>query len=93
MIEAGDEKSISLSDAERVIQELASVFFEANGKSSTGGSEPDNADHRQLPDVEARLRRDGLIAHIMSVEELSKYIDAETVRWRPVLDQLGLIGK
>jgi hypothetical protein len=34
-----------------------------------------------------------MIAHIMSVEELSNYIDAETARWRPVLDQLGLIGK
>jgi hypothetical protein len=34
-----------------------------------------------------------MIAHIMSVEELSKYIDAETERWRPVLDQIGLIGK
>lgn len=45
------------------------------------------------PEAQARLQRDGLIAHIMSVEELSKYIDAETARWRPVLDQLGLIGK
>ena len=45
------------------------------------------------PEAQARLRRDGLIAHIMSVEELSKYIDAETARWRPVLDQLGLMGK
>jgi tripartite-type tricarboxylate transporter receptor subunit TctC len=45
------------------------------------------------PEAQARLRRDGLIAEIMSVEELSKYIDAETARWRPVLDQLGLIGK
>ena len=56
MIEAGDENSISLGDAERVIQELASVFFEANGKSSTLGSEPDNGDDRRLPDVEARYR-------------------------------------
>jgi len=45
------------------------------------------------PDAQARLQRDGMIAHIMSVEELSNYIDAETARWRPVLDQLGLIGK
>ena len=45
------------------------------------------------PEAQARLQRDGMIAHIMSVEELSKYIDAETARWRPVLDQLGLIGK
>jgi tripartite-type tricarboxylate transporter receptor subunit TctC len=45
------------------------------------------------PDAQARLQRDGMIAHIMSVDELSKYIDAETARWRPVLGQLGLIGK
>jgi len=45
------------------------------------------------PEAQARLQRDGMIAQIMSVEELSKYIDAETERWRPVLDQLGLIGK
>jgi tripartite-type tricarboxylate transporter receptor subunit TctC len=45
------------------------------------------------PEAQARLRRDGMIAETMSVEELSKFIDAETVRWRPVLDQLGLIGK
>jgi len=45
------------------------------------------------PEAQARLQRDGMIAHIMSVEELSNYIDAETARWRPVLDQLGLIGK
>jgi len=45
------------------------------------------------PEAQARLRRDGLIAEIMSVDELSKYIDAETARWRPVLDQLGLISK
>ena len=45
------------------------------------------------PEAQQRLRRDGLIAQLMSPEELSQYIDAETERWRPVLDQLGLIGK
>ncbi|MCX7312427.1 MAG: tripartite tricarboxylate transporter substrate binding protein [Hyphomicrobiales bacterium] len=45
------------------------------------------------PEVQQRLRQDGLIAQTMSPEELSRYIDAETARWRPVLDQLGLIGK
>jgi len=45
------------------------------------------------PEVQQRLRQDGLIAEIMSPEQLSKYIDTETARWRPVLDQLGLIGK
>jgi tripartite-type tricarboxylate transporter receptor subunit TctC len=46
-----------------------------------------------IPEVQQRLRHDGLIAEIMSPEGLSNYIDAETARWRPVLDQLGLIGK
>ncbi len=45
------------------------------------------------PEAAQRLRQDGLIAEIMSVEDLSKYIDAETARWKPVLGQLGLIGK
>jgi tripartite-type tricarboxylate transporter receptor subunit TctC len=45
------------------------------------------------PEVQQRLRQDGLISEIMTVEELRRHIVAETVRWRPVLDQLGLIGK
>ncbi len=45
------------------------------------------------PEVQARLRNDGLVAEIMTVAELKQYIEAETARWRPVLDQLGLIGK
>lgn len=45
------------------------------------------------PEVQQRLRQDGMVVEIMTPDELSKYIDAETVRWRPVLDQLGLIGK
>ena len=45
------------------------------------------------PEVQQRLRHDGLVAEVMSVEELRRHIVAETVRWRPVLDQLGLVGK
>jgi tripartite-type tricarboxylate transporter receptor subunit TctC len=45
------------------------------------------------PEVQQRLRQDGLIVETMSVEELKRYIDAETARWKPVLEQLGLIGK
>ncbi len=56
MIEVGNENSISLSDAESIIQGLARVFFEANGKSVKDDSEPNNGRHRQLPDVEARYR-------------------------------------
>ena len=45
------------------------------------------------PEVQARLRNDGLVAETMSVQQLHDHIVAETKRWKPVLDQLGLIGK
>ena len=45
------------------------------------------------PEVQQRLRHDGLIAEAMSVEQLRAYIEAETARWKPVLEQAGLIGK
>ena len=45
------------------------------------------------PEVQQRLRQDGLIVETMSVEEFETLIDAETARWKPVLEQLGLIGK
>jgi len=45
------------------------------------------------PEVQQRLRHDGLISEAMSVEELRAFIEAETARWKPVLEQAGLIGK
>jgi tripartite-type tricarboxylate transporter receptor subunit TctC len=47
----------------------------------------------QLPEVEIRLRRDGLIADPMSFEQFNKFIDAEMVIWKPGLERAGLIGK
>ncbi len=47
----------------------------------------------QLPEVEARLRRDGLVADPMSVEEFNKFIDADVATWKPALERAGLIGK
>jgi tripartite-type tricarboxylate transporter receptor subunit TctC len=45
------------------------------------------------PEVQARLRNDGLVPETMSVDQLRSHILAESARWKPVLDQLGLIGK
>jgi tripartite-type tricarboxylate transporter receptor subunit TctC len=45
------------------------------------------------PEVQARLRNDGLVAETMSVDELRGHIVAEHARWKPVLEELGLIGK
>jgi tripartite-type tricarboxylate transporter receptor subunit TctC len=44
------------------------------------------------PEVQQRLRHDGLVVETMSVEQLNQYIDVETARWKPVLEQAGLIG-
>ena len=45
------------------------------------------------PEVAARLRRDGLIADPMSVEEFNKFIDAEMAVWKPGLERAGLLAK
>jgi tripartite-type tricarboxylate transporter receptor subunit TctC len=45
------------------------------------------------PDVQERLHRDGLVVEPMSVEQLKEYIDAETARWKPVIEQAGLVAK
>ena len=58
-----------------------------------GEDEPRNRCRRLQAEVQQRLRHDGLIAEAMSVEQLKAYIDAETARWKPVLEQAGLIGK
>ena len=47
----------------------------------------------RLPEVEARLRRDGLIADPMSVEQFNKFIDAEVAIWKPGLERAGLLAK
>jgi tripartite-type tricarboxylate transporter receptor subunit TctC len=47
----------------------------------------------QTPEAQARLRRDGLIADPMSVEEFNKFIDAEFATWKPALELSGLLGK
>jgi tripartite-type tricarboxylate transporter receptor subunit TctC len=45
------------------------------------------------PEVQQRLRQDGLVTEAMSVEQLKQFIEAEHVRWKPVLDQAQLISK
>jgi tripartite-type tricarboxylate transporter receptor subunit TctC len=45
------------------------------------------------PEVAARLRRDGLIADPMSVEEFNTFIDAEAAIWKPIMERAGLLAK
>lgn len=45
-----------------------------------------------IPEVEQRLRRDGLLTQPMSISELDKFIAFETTRWKPVIERAGLVG-
>jgi tripartite-type tricarboxylate transporter receptor subunit TctC len=45
------------------------------------------------PDMQQRLRRDGLVTELMSPHDLVRFIDAETVRWKPVVERVGLVGR
>jgi len=45
------------------------------------------------PQNQDRLRKLGVIADGMSPEQLDALVAAETTRWKPVLEQLGLIEK
>jgi tripartite-type tricarboxylate transporter receptor subunit TctC len=45
-----------------------------------------------LPDVQAKLQRDGLIAQNMTMDEFGKFIAFETARWKPVIERAGLVG-
>ena len=46
-----------------------------------------------LPDVQARLRRDGFIAQPMNPAQFTKFVDDENKRWKPLIEAAGLAGK
>jgi tripartite-type tricarboxylate transporter receptor subunit TctC len=45
------------------------------------------------PEAQPRLRQLGLIADGLSVEEFNDLVERETVRWKPVIEALGLVEK
>ena len=45
------------------------------------------------PDVQQRLRQEGLVTEALTPAEFRKLIETETVRWRPALERAGLIEK
>jgi tripartite-type tricarboxylate transporter receptor subunit TctC len=45
------------------------------------------------PEVQRRLREDGLITQTLSPADFRSFIQAETERWKPVIERVGLIGK
>jgi tripartite-type tricarboxylate transporter receptor subunit TctC len=45
------------------------------------------------PEAQPRLRQLGLIAEGMTVDEFNALVASETARWKPVIEQLGLVEK
>ena len=45
------------------------------------------------PDTQQRLRQLGLISEPMTVPEFNALVASETTRWKPVIEQLGLVEK
>ncbi len=45
------------------------------------------------PDMQARFRRDGFIAQPMNPAEFTKFVAAENVRWKQLVERAGLAGK
>jgi tripartite-type tricarboxylate transporter receptor subunit TctC len=45
------------------------------------------------PDVQQRLRQEGLLTEALSPEQLKALIAAETIRWRPVIERVGLAAQ
>jgi tripartite-type tricarboxylate transporter receptor subunit TctC len=45
------------------------------------------------PEMQQRLRQDGLVADPMTVEQLRALIQSEQQRWKPALERAGLISK
>jgi tripartite-type tricarboxylate transporter receptor subunit TctC len=44
-------------------------------------------------EIEQRLRQEGMVTEALSPAEFLQLIEAETVRWRPVIERAGLIEK
>ena len=45
------------------------------------------------PEVQARMRRDGLLTQAMTPAEFTKFVAAESARWTPLVERAGLAGK
>jgi tripartite-type tricarboxylate transporter receptor subunit TctC len=45
------------------------------------------------PEIDQRMRQEGMVTQALSPAEFVRLIETETVRWRPVLERAGLIEK
>jgi hypothetical protein len=42
------------------------------------------------PQIQEKLRQDGMVTEAMTPEGLVKLVEFETVRWKPIIERSGL---
>jgi tripartite-type tricarboxylate transporter receptor subunit TctC len=47
----------------------------------------------EKPEVQARMRRDGLLTEAMSADAFTTFVASESARWTPLIQRTGLAGK
>jgi tripartite-type tricarboxylate transporter receptor subunit TctC len=45
------------------------------------------------PEIERRMREEGMVTQALTPAEFQQLIEAETVRWKPVIERAGLVEK
>ncbi|MCC6777211.1 MAG: tripartite tricarboxylate transporter substrate binding protein [Hyphomicrobiales bacterium] len=50
-------------------------------------------DAMQKPDVQQKLRSDGLVSQALGLDAFGSFVAAESARWKPVVERAGLAGK
>ena len=45
------------------------------------------------PEIERRMREEGMVTQALTPKEFLQLIETETVRWKPVIERAGLIEK
>ena len=44
------------------------------------------------PEMQARFRRDGFVAQAMNADEFTRFVSAENVKWKLLVERAGLLG-
>jgi tripartite-type tricarboxylate transporter receptor subunit TctC len=77
---------------------VASTWFSISGPAKLSKAIADRLNREvnaamAKPEVQARMRRDGLLTQAMTPEEFTKFVAAEGARWTPLVQRAGLAGK
>jgi tripartite-type tricarboxylate transporter receptor subunit TctC len=77
---------------------VATTWFSLSGPAGLPNDIVQKVNHEMVrgiakPEIQARLRLDGLVSEPMSVDELKTFIASELARWKPAIERAGLVSK